>query len=412
MTGGTEPASSAARSPCGGRGRGHAVLERVLRGLVVQSATGPLRFPNQVLRHNRPPASARTPVRGVEVAGSSAARRSGRRHAPYAERHRLIAVLIAAGEDGWYVEPRATRAASISRRLEQPSVILLVEGRRVPQDAGHELNDRLDDDECRDLTAPEHVVAERGLPGRDSPPLRPALRGRRSLRSASRRRRGAARGRAPRPFTQRWAEELALEPHLVFACGRYEGIDARVAQDAAAGYRVQEPLARPTTCSGAVRSRYSSSWRRSPDSCPACWGTRSRSTRRATWTGCSRRRLHEAAPVARPRRTSRAHLRRPRRDRRWRRAEALRRTASRRPDLVAALDPAHPRRPRTEPSWPSSRWESDGEPDSAGRKALWQTELSALAPRSRTEVARRPTVPLPRGERTADRAGATDPRTH
>ena len=29
-------------------------------------------------------------------------------------------------------------------------------------------------------------------------------------------------------FTQRVAEELAREQHLVFACGRYEGIDARV----------------------------------------------------------------------------------------------------------------------------------------------------------------------------------------
>lgn len=31
-------------------------------------------------------------------------------------------------------------------------------------------------------------------------------------------------------FTQRVAEELAEQRHLVFACGRYEGIDARVAE--------------------------------------------------------------------------------------------------------------------------------------------------------------------------------------
>lgn len=31
-------------------------------------------------------------------------------------------------------------------------------------------------------------------------------------------------------FTQRMAEDLATRDHLVFACGRYEGIDARVAQ--------------------------------------------------------------------------------------------------------------------------------------------------------------------------------------
>ncbi|WP_430592665.1 tRNA (guanosine(37)-N1)-methyltransferase TrmD [Humidisolicoccus flavus] len=30
------------------------------------------------------------------------------------------------------------------------------------------------------------------------------------------------------PFTQALARELAQHPHLVFACGRYEGIDARV----------------------------------------------------------------------------------------------------------------------------------------------------------------------------------------
>jgi tRNA (guanine37-N1)-methyltransferase len=32
------------------------------------------------------------------------------------------------------------------------------------------------------------------------------------------------------PLTQRTAEALAGEPHLVIACGRYEGIDARVAE--------------------------------------------------------------------------------------------------------------------------------------------------------------------------------------
>ncbi|WP_069387028.1 tRNA (guanosine(37)-N1)-methyltransferase TrmD [Cellulosimicrobium cellulans] len=42
-------------------------------------------------------------------------------------------------------------------------------------------------------------------------------------------------------FTQRTAEELAREEHLVVACGRYEGIDARVAEHyRAAGVRVSE----------------------------------------------------------------------------------------------------------------------------------------------------------------------------
>jgi tRNA (guanine37-N1)-methyltransferase len=42
------------------------------------------------------------------------------------------------------------------------------------------------------------------------------------------------------PFTQPLAAELAAEPHLVFACGRYEGIDQRVLDDAAERMRVTE----------------------------------------------------------------------------------------------------------------------------------------------------------------------------
>jgi len=43
------------------------------------------------------------------------------------------------------------------------------------------------------------------------------------------------------PFTQAMAAELAGAEQLVFACGRYEGIDARVSEHyAAAGYQVTE----------------------------------------------------------------------------------------------------------------------------------------------------------------------------
>ena len=42
------------------------------------------------------------------------------------------------------------------------------------------------------------------------------------------------------PFTQAMARELADEPWLVLACGRYEGIDARVAAYAAQRMRVDE----------------------------------------------------------------------------------------------------------------------------------------------------------------------------
>lgn len=45
---------------------------------------------------------------------------------------------------------------------------------------------------------------------------------------------------AGRPFSQDLAYELAAEPWLAFACGRYEGIDARVAAHAAERMRVDE----------------------------------------------------------------------------------------------------------------------------------------------------------------------------
>jgi tRNA (guanine37-N1)-methyltransferase len=41
-------------------------------------------------------------------------------------------------------------------------------------------------------------------------------------------------------FTQATAREFALEPHLVFGCGRYEGIDQRVVEHTATRARVRE----------------------------------------------------------------------------------------------------------------------------------------------------------------------------
>ncbi|WP_280505771.1 tRNA (guanosine(37)-N1)-methyltransferase TrmD [Nocardia farcinica] len=42
------------------------------------------------------------------------------------------------------------------------------------------------------------------------------------------------------PFTQETAHRWSAEKHLVFACGRYEGIDQRVFDDAARRVRVEE----------------------------------------------------------------------------------------------------------------------------------------------------------------------------
>ena len=46
--------------------------------------------------------------------------------------------------------------------------------------------------------------------------------------------------RAATPFTQALARELAGADHLVVACGRYEGIDQRVLDEAATSYDVRE----------------------------------------------------------------------------------------------------------------------------------------------------------------------------
>jgi tRNA (guanine37-N1)-methyltransferase len=45
---------------------------------------------------------------------------------------------------------------------------------------------------------------------------------------------------AGRLFTQAVAQRWSTEQHLVFACGRYEGIDQRVVDDAASRMRVEE----------------------------------------------------------------------------------------------------------------------------------------------------------------------------
>ena len=42
------------------------------------------------------------------------------------------------------------------------------------------------------------------------------------------------------PFTQAAGQRLSAEQHLVFACGRYEGIDQRVLDHAATRWRVEE----------------------------------------------------------------------------------------------------------------------------------------------------------------------------
>jgi tRNA (guanine37-N1)-methyltransferase len=142
------------------------------------------------------------------------------------------------------------------------------------------------------------------------------------------------------PFTQALAHELAAEPWLLFACGRYEGIDQRVLDEAAARGRVDEVSLGDYVLNGGevavlaiveavarllpgvignaeslVEESHSDGLLEGPGwTKPAVW--RGRAVPEVLLSG-------DHARIAR-----------------WRRDESLRRTAARRPDLLLRLDPA------------------------------------------------------------------------
>jgi tRNA (guanine37-N1)-methyltransferase len=142
---------------------------------------------------------------------------------------------------------------------------------------------------------------------------------------------------AGRPFTQATAQAWAAEPRLVFACGRYEGIDQRVVDDAASRMPVDEVSIGDYVLVGGEAAvlviveavaRLLPGVLGNPDSAqqdsfsdgllegPAY-------TRPPTWRG------REVPEVLRG--GNHAAIAR------WRRDRALERTAVRRPDLLAAL---------------------------------------------------------------------------
>ncbi|PPK98527.1 tRNA (guanine37-N1)-methyltransferase [Kineococcus xinjiangensis] len=145
-------------------------------------------------------------------------------------------------------------------------------------------------------------------------------------------------------FRQATAVELAAEPWLVFACGRYEGIDARVVEHyASRGVRVREVSLGDYVLNGgevAVLVIVEAVARLLPGVVGNAASVEEEShaaahsgllehpayTKPATWRG-----LDVPAVL-----TSGHHGL----VARWRRDEALRRTARRRPDIVAALDAA------------------------------------------------------------------------
>ncbi len=141
-------------------------------------------------------------------------------------------------------------------------------------------------------------------------------------------------------FTQRTAEELAREEHLVVACGRYEGIDARVAEHyRGAGVRVSELSIGDYVLNGGevaalvvveAVARLLPGVVGNPESLvEESHGAAGLLeypvyTKPPAWADL------EVPDVLLSGHHARIH--------RWRRDEALRRTAARRPDMVRALD--------------------------------------------------------------------------
>ena len=144
------------------------------------------------------------------------------------------------------------------------------------------------------------------------------------------------------PFTQALALELAQEPWLVFACGRYEGIDGRVLEDAADRFRVLEVSLGDYVLAGgevAVLVVVEAVARLLPGVLGNAESHRDDSFAPGEMEGLLEGPVYTRPPVWRGREVpavlqSGDHAR----IARWRRDEALRRTAARRPDLLAALE--------------------------------------------------------------------------
>jgi tRNA (guanine37-N1)-methyltransferase len=138
------------------------------------------------------------------------------------------------------------------------------------------------------------------------------------------------------PFTQALAHSFAEQEHLVFACGRYEGIDQRVIEHYAA---TEVSLGDYVLFGGevAVLVMLEAIVRLLPGVLGNASSLDDEShahglletpvyTKPATWRG------HEVPAILRSGDHGKVA--------RWRRDQALLRTATRRPDLLAALDPA------------------------------------------------------------------------
>ena len=141
-------------------------------------------------------------------------------------------------------------------------------------------------------------------------------------------------------FDQRLATELAAEPWLIFACGRYEGIDARVVEDARTRMAVTELSIGDYVLTGGevaalvvieAVARLLPGVVGNPESLVEESHGSHGLLEYPVYTKPPRWRGHEVPEIL----VSGNHGK----IARWRRDEALRRTSERRPDLMNRLDP-------------------------------------------------------------------------
>jgi tRNA (guanine37-N1)-methyltransferase len=142
------------------------------------------------------------------------------------------------------------------------------------------------------------------------------------------------------PFTQRLAQDLSRVPRLVFACGRYEGIDQRVLDDLGSRAHVTEISLGDFVVNGgevAVLAVVEAVARL----LPGVIGNAESLVHESHADGLLEGPAYTKPPEWRGRQVPEVLLSGNHAQiERWRRDESLRRTATRRPDLLDAIDPA------------------------------------------------------------------------
>lgn len=140
-----------------------------------------------------------------------------------------------------------------------------------------------------------------------------------------------------RPLTQAVAADLAAQPWLVFACGRYEGIDERVLDDAAERMRVTEVSVGDVVLSGGEAAALVVI-EAVARLVPGVIGNAASLIEESHASGLLEAPAYTKPPTWRGRAVPEVLLSgNHARIERWRRDQALRRTAVRRPDLAARL---------------------------------------------------------------------------